>query len=247
MTAAGTPQRAWTAAEDDRIRAEYPGGDVLALAAALSRSRKAVMTRARQLGVRHREPVDAARLLVLIRGGASDRQAAAAVGCSKEYALQLRRRAGLPYHREPRSAETRAKLRAAMNATRRKYGVTSLRALDPGVIPRRNAELARRYGLPEDLKPVQVRILVSLARGPMTAVRLRAALGLRTADRTAYHSFNFNKVAGGNYLSDLKRRGLVALWHPPARQLKGRGRPAGLYVATLPALEMMRSSVQHSV
>ena len=230
----------WTPAEDGVLRREYAGGDPGELARRLGRTRRAVTYRANLLGLHHREPVDTGRVLELIRSGLSDRQAAAKAGCSKEYALQLRQRAKLPANKEPKSAATRAKLAAAMEATRRKYGVTSLRALDPGVIPRRNAALARRYGLPEDLKPVQVRVLVALARGPMTADRLRVHLGCRRTDRTAYHSFGCPKVSGGNYLTDLRKRGLVCLWRPPRKATKGRGQAAGVYVATLRAIELMR-------
>lgn len=239
-----TAPRPWADADDDVLRREYPGGDVTALARRLGRSRKAVMFRARRhLGLWHREPVDTAAVLELVRGGATDRQAAERAGCSKEYVTQLRHRHRLPANREPKSAATRAKLRAAMEATRRKYGVTSLRALDPGVVPRRNAELARRYGLPEGLVPTQVRVLLALAAGPKTADALLAAVG-KGPPRTgsAYHAFNYPKLPGRNHLVDLKRRRLICRWDPPGKATKGKGKPAGVYALTLKAISLMKQA-----
>ncbi len=74
----------------------------------------------------------------------------------------------------------------------------------------RRAELATRYGLPADLKPVQVAVLVALSGGPLVIGELADVCGQRPAFVKDFDRFNHSGVRGKNYLTNLRQRGLVA-------------------------------------
>ena len=182
---------------------------------------------------------DHARLLALVRAGHPDQAVAEALDCSRSWVQKVRKAAGLKANRPPVSEERRAQLRAIFDRLRRKYGVRSLRELDAGTVPRRDAEFAARYGLPP-MPRAQVLILVQLTTGPKTALQLVTALGKRfRGPRFAYHAFNCPKLADKNHLEALRRSGLVARWIPAA-EVRGRGQ--NIYFATATALEMMRAA-----
>lgn len=157
--------------------------------------------------------IDRARLRELHAAGLTDREKAAALGCSAAGVKAARAALGLRGHgtRAPSARERQAvNLRAQLAAR----GVSTLRRLNPDG-PRRKAaaaDLAARYGLPADLFPAQVRILLALAGGPLTTARLVAATGRRPrgSEGQAYQCFNCPTCPGGNYLKDLRGRGLVA-------------------------------------
>lgn len=153
---------------------------------------------------------DPARLRELHALGWADQAIADAFGCLRGAVTKMRRRLGLPAHRH-RSATFAAKMRAHFERRTREAGTRGLRAIYPGAYERNSADLARAYGLPADLFRAQVRVLLALADGPRTAALLADAAGRGRRHIDGYHRFNVPSCPGGNYLADLRRRGLIAL------------------------------------
>lgn len=117
-----------------------------------------------------------------------------------------------------------------------------------GLIRRRNeanaarrSELAGRYGLPGDLAPTQVLAVVALAAGPLTAGELADRCGRsdRPCHRTPFHRFQCPTAAGGNHLTELRRRGLVAYVPRNRGDGGGSGRGAGVYLLTAAAMDQL--------
>lgn len=235
--------RLWTSEEDEIVRAEYRRGDLKRLAARLGRTRKAVILRARKFGLTYGRILPPELVAELHAAGLCDRDIAKATGFLKRTIWKIRTKLGLRPNRQPMSDETRRKLRDNLKRVQERYGVKSLRELDTGTRARRSAELAGRYGLPADLRPSQVRILLAIVQGPGTAKVICDRIG-KAITGDPYHSFNSKYGHGGNHLTDLRHRGLVCEWRPPRDGQRG-SRPA-VYFATLPALRLMAQGGRHA-
>lgn len=99
------------------------------------------------------------------------------------------------------------------------------------------AELARRYGLPEDLHPIQVRVLVALAGGPKGVRDLASAATNRNPDR-GFGAFNTPaRPWRGNLLTDLAKRGLIV--KVQSYRAFGQGRNPAVYLLTPTAMVLM--------
>jgi hypothetical protein len=153
---------------------------------------------------------------------------AAALGTDRKSARNYRLRLGLP-SRWDRAADAKARVAAGWLAHRDR------------VLAARRAELAARYGLPADLPPAQVRVVLALAGGPLPAAALADRCG--RADRpcypTPFHRFNCRVVPGRNHLSALVRRGLVARTEVTRGKGNGRGRGPGVYLLTAAAMDLL--------
>lgn len=141
------------------------------------------------------------------------------------------------------SPATRAKLSASFRRRLEAAGVRSIvqLSLRPRGERQRQA-LAGSYGLPEDLYPVQVQVLLALTGGPMTLWELVAALGKCRKCKAALHVFAYRAVAGGNYVADLLRRGLIV--RAPTNRGPGHGSGAGpgLYMLTPLSMDLLSQS-----
>lgn len=143
--------------------------------------------------------------------GKVDREIAAALGCTPGNVRVMRNRMGLKPHGK---GERFSRLHAEHYRRRcAAAGVTSIRQMADCGIGKAARQFATRYGLPEDLPKLAVRIVVELAGGPLTANALGDRVG-RAAHHydgkwRGYKRFNHVKCPSGNYLSDLKSRGLI--------------------------------------
>lgn len=176
----------------------------------------------------------------------SDGVIARRLGVRAYLVSRWRRRLGLPPWYGPRLGlphppEAR---RAIRDNVRRQLAAAGVRSIvQLGAEPRwarGNRDLAARYGLPPDLYPTQVRILLALAGEPKTVPELLAATGRAARrDRVAIHAFNYARVAGSNYLTALRRRGLVARVPTNRGAANGSGAGPGLYLLTALAMSLL--------
>lgn len=140
--------------------------------------------------------------------GASDRLISRRLGVGFSAVRSARRRLGMSPNDGRADPEYRRHLAdavRAVHAANGNRGPAKARAVQADM----RAGLAIRYGLPADLKPVQVLIVLALSSGPLTAGRLGDACDRRPANVKDYDRFNHSYVPGKNYLADLRRRGLV--------------------------------------
>lgn len=93
---------------------------------------------------------------------------------------------------------------------------------------------AERYGLPGDLKPAQVRIILALVAGPLTLVELKSAIGVRPECGLLHNA------AGTSYQADLCRRGLLARV-PTGIGGSAKG-PRVRYILTAACLDLLSSN-----
>lgn len=122
-----------------------------------------------------------------------------------------------------------------MRAAATKYGVANIAHLKAAYWRTDAAGLAARYGLPDDLHPHQVRIVVALAGGPKGVADLLAACGL-TPTR-GFEGFNIStRPWRGNLLSGLCKRGLVA---KSQEVVGGKGRTPAVYLLTAAAMDLL--------
>lgn len=179
--------------------------------------------------------VDTDAVRRLWQAGLTDTAIAAALEWDRKTVRRNRRLIGLPPRHSPA-------------ALIRRQDVASLLQSRDAAQARKRADLARRYGLPDDLRPAQVEILIALAAGPLTAAQL--ADRCRRADRPCYkdafHRFQCPRAAGGNYLTELRRRGLVAYMAINRGRGSGRGRGAGLYLLTAETMRLLTSTQEEN-
>lgn len=183
------------------------------------------------------------RIVAEHAAGRLQREIAKLIGVSRKTVERHCRKLGLRPHGK-RAAVCRELARQTMAATLARHGVTHLRAVNPPEARQREeaAQLAKAYGLPGDLRPIQVAVVLSLTGGGRTAAELADLLRRRRA-RSGYHRFNAPKVPGGNYLTDLRRRGLVALIGRHNGAGQGSGRAGGLYLLTPPAMQLLTGGI----
>lgn len=189
--------------------------------------------------------VDPARVRRLWEQGLTDPQIARRLGVNSWNVRACRRRLGIVSKYatklgQPHSPATRAKLSAGLKCRLEAAGVRSLCQL--GEEPRnkrQRRELARRYGLPEDLYLAQVQILLALADGPKTLAELVAATGRGSRKHRYDHAFHYRKAPGSCYLSDLARRGLILRARTCRGKGHGSGAGPGLYLLTPLAMDLM--------
>lgn len=157
---------------------------------------------------------------------------------------RTRRRLGLPSWYAPRlglphSPASRAKLSAGVRRRLDAAGVRSICQL--ATAPRGERQrraLAQSYGLPPELYPTQVRILIALTGGPLSLSELVDATGRQCRRQFAY-AFRYKRVPGHCYLTDLSRRGLIVRLRTSRGVGNGSGAGPGLYSLTPLAMEML--------
>jgi hypothetical protein len=111
---------------------------------------------------------------------------------------QIRDRLGLPANR--RSSHAVAARRRGLTEQLRTLGLENPNDLRK----RAHRQFAERYGLPPDLRPVQVRMILALVNGPLTLAELKEAIGARPESGLLHNE------SGTSYQANLIRRGLVA-------------------------------------
>lgn len=156
-----------------------------------------------------RRKVDPARLREWHAAGWTDRRVADETGASIQAVYQTRKALGLPCNRNP--------IRGDGGATIRRIAESRKRA---------RARLAESYGLPPDISPRAVRILLALAGGPLARRELAAAVGDAEYGRTSYFArLCWKLLARGLIVRMVGRRSTYFL-SPEAmdRLTKGRGR-----------------------
>lgn len=224
--------RTYTPAEIEAVRTRYAADGAKALAAELLGSATPenvwrMYRLAERLGVtvptRHPEWVYD-RVRELHARGFNDRQIAGELKDyfpgrnDRERVTAIRRRMGLPA-----IGQTPEQLREIGRRTRAAQ-------IAAGVNPRDQAfaKFAAKYGLPADLPPRGVEIILALAGGPKTRADLETATG-------ANPSSLWNAV-GTTYLSGLADRGLVASAKLPGAAHRG---PRRLYFLTAEAMDRL--------
>ncbi len=178
----------------------------------------------------------------------SDPEIARRLGCDPTVVCRMRRKLGLKswygtrYHGVA-SPATRDKARSVVRARLAAAGVTNLSQLshEPrGTKARR--QLASRYGLPADLHKMETRIVVALANGPLDLGQLLDVLGKRRwRSPDLIRAFSYRKVAGGNYIVSLIRRGFVVRVRTTRGLGAGSGQGPGVYLLTPFAMNMLSS------
>jgi AraC-like DNA-binding protein len=232
--------RRWTPAEDAAIRAGYETEGVEDLAVGLSRSVPAVYQRAVKLGltatVCHIDwtPAVAARFAELHSLGWSDAEVAADLGCIRGTVSRHRRAAGLPSNRG--SAHCRGRCAERYRRQMARLGVSNSHEL----VAIAARQLAERYGLPSDLRPRHVQIVLALVSGPLTKRQVCEAIGLSLDVKRPVRALH---SADGHwtYLGGLIARGLVKRVRLPIPG-GGRGRfrgPQNVYMLTPQAMNLL--------
>jgi DNA-binding CsgD family transcriptional regulator len=232
--------RAWTEGQLARLRAEYGCVPARQLAASLGRSLDAVYRMARLLELtRHGPPrfteEDLVRIQELNGQGFSDTEIAELLGRDRHEVSRHRKRLNLPSRQY--GERVRARLAVALRRQLERLGMDSPNDL------RRHAHqcFARRFGLPDDLPPKAVLIVLALLqRGVMTRREVHEAVGAPW--RNGRGSMLCN-ASGTSYLGELQRRGLVTRVHrhstgPDARRLPN------LYLLTPAALDLLDGVAQ---
>lgn len=231
--------------DPDRVRALLiaSGGRVSGVARTLGVSHTTIFYWREKLGIAKGDRGRKAhpdRVRELHARNLSDADVAAELGCTRVAVKRARVKLGLP----PNGKQSRSfveKMRANYRRRTVGLGITTLRQLNPGKREKETAELAAQYGLPTDLLRLQIRIILELVSGPRTAGELADAVG-RTmrAQKNPYHRLNHSPCQGGNYITNLLRRGLVT-WVDQGK--------ARVYMLTPMAMEMLASAkeVTHAV
>lgn len=201
--------------DPDRVRALLieSGGRVSGVARTLGVSHTTIFYWREKLGIAKGDRGRKAhpdRVRELHSQNLSDADIATELGCTRVAVKNCRRRLGLKAHGK-QSVSFAVKMSANYRRRTAALGVTSLQQLNPGKRERETAELAAQYGLPTDLLRLQIRLVLELVSGPRTAGELADAVG-RTmrAQSNPYHRLNHSPCQGGNYLTNLLRRGLIA-------------------------------------
>ncbi len=166
-----------------------------------------------------RRKVDRSQLPALVAAGKTDPQIAALFGSTLQAVRVARIDLGLPRNegRHQTPGSYRGIIR--MHKSAREDA----------------AKLASSYGLPTDLHPRQVAVMILLANGPSTKPELYSLLGGKDFRLWSWRS---NHLPSGCYLADLCERGLTTFIR---RFRKGRGEHPRLYMLTPAAMDMLSS------
>lgn len=228
--------REWTAEEESLLRAGYRGRFDAALCRRLGRSGPAVQQRAKLLGLcRDRLPSPAwspaleTEYRLLHAEGLSDNDIAARWGCCRVWLNGRRKALGLPSNRSNR---IRQKSRENLRYQLEREGLPTFADLRHA----RTRRLVARFGLPEDLPPRALRIVLALLSGPKTRSQICAALDLARVSETAFRGRR------RSYLSILRDAGLVA-----ALRLPGRGADRKVYSLTPRCLDLLSATAKEAV
>lgn len=195
------------------------------IAVRLGVSRTGVTNNRRAHGVATKWPrIDVKTVRKLAAAGLTDGQIADRLGVAKTGVLRVRHRAGVPAAYDPRNPPAHVKanwVRCAALASPK--GNAAHKA--------KHRAFAEQYGLPADMRPTEVKILLALIHGPATAADIRQRCGWRPG-----RNLSASGKQGG-WLSRLIRIGYVVSVYrsTPA----GRGRLPNLYTLTLKALDLL--------
>ncbi len=154
--------------------------------------------------------VDPALVRELHAAGRSDQEIAGEIGAAYFAVRRARQRLGLPaLGKKTERYRTLQKANFARRQAANGCGLRGTAKAREGY-ERNSRALAESYGLPPDLRRVQVRVLIALSAGPLHSDALADACDRGQRQYSGYHRFNQGTVPGGNYLADLRRRGLIA-------------------------------------
>lgn len=234
--------RKWTSAEDDAIRRGYKSVPAADIAAAFDRTPSAVHQRANRLGLTRTNKgyidwtaaVDGEfrRLHSL---GMTDSEIAVALGCERLTVAKRRRGNGMSSNRY----SDRSRKRAGERFRRQLERMGLERPADLRAVSARN--LAVRYGLPPDLKPRHVQIILLLVNGPRTKRQICESLGLATDEKRPSGKCLHSDDQHWTYLGGLIARGLAKIVRLPGPG-GGRGRfrgPQNVYTLTPRAMDLL--------
>ena len=248
----------WTKNELAFLRNHCRQMPTQALAEELERTPKAVGLKKFELGLTRPSPrfsdADKLRMRELAAKGWCNRCIGRDIKHHRKEVRKWRIRLGIP----PITARGMTDCPVCKERTRRttqeqcrKAGVKSLAEIKQLVV----AKFAVEHGWPADLPPRCVQILELLAvHGAMKRRDLWEAMG-RTWIRSRKAFNGSNKLLGGNYVTHLMHKGLVASLGRPVRSVPvRRGASVALYTLTPLAIEMhkehherkQRDAVNHS-
>lgn len=234
--------RPWTKRELEFLRTEYGRMGVQDLADAIQRTTKAVSLAAMKSGLTRPTPrvsvQDQARIRELAGQGWCNRCIGRDTNHDRHCICRWRRKLGLPAIEARGMTDCpvcKERTRAATKEQCRKAGVRSLAEIKRLVV----AKFAVEHGWPADLPPRCVQILELLAvHGGMTRRDLWETMGFTWI--RSRKAFNGNKdLLGGNYLTHLMHKGLVASLGRPVKSTPvRRGASVAMYTLTPLAIEM---------
>lgn len=228
----------YTAAEDAKLRDMFWTHSSREMAAAIGRPLEGVLGRLQLLGLKGKfrswPPAVLKRVKALNRAGKCDREIAEAMpetfppgpdGCSR--VAYLRRRHGLPYHRDMDAH------RRSIEAQRKTLGIRTMHDLRQLGWDKR----AAAYGLPPGLRRRATQILIALLDGPATRRQLGDRIGAKSDSRKG-------PLKRTRYLAELEAMGLVCRVR---RHMKGHrqgGRLDDLFMLTLRAAELLATAAR---
>jgi len=196
-----SPAPQWTPAEDELLRRSYRRTRLADLARRLGRTPGGLRMRAFKLGLMLPKvrfawsPESEAVLRDRVAAGWGNQEIADLIGCAIEQVRRRRIQLRLPRtHSMPRWRNLRARLTREWFAAGGASHWVAYRA--------RAAGLAESYGLPGDLSPRAIQIVLLLAAGPKTRAELCQAIGIKSLGC-------WRPGRCTDYLADLARRGLV--------------------------------------
>lgn len=234
--------RTWTRDDKRLLRRRYGVDPTAALAGRLGRTAKAVYLMAVKLRPSTRRmrwtPRADAKLRRLNAAGLPDGRVAAELRCDRHTVAGRRKALGLPSNQHGHHAANRLREKATEQLGR--LGLRSMGELRVKAW----GDLAERYGLPRELNPTAVRVVLALAGGPMTRRQIVAALG--RAWKTANggrNNLSAAKKPGGSYPGWLVSLGLIA--RVPRYERSGRRgttQRESVYVLTAAATDRLAAA-----
>jgi hypothetical protein len=237
--------RFWTEAELDRLRELYPTHTLRQIATTLGRGISGVSLRAFKLGLTGPKKIwpeairdRVAELSRQLTDEAIAQRLAVEFGAdapARRSVSYIRSKLGIPVNHD---AVLEARRRGVQTQAR-KLGIRP----GGGLRQVAHARLARQYGLPEDLGPRHVQIVLYLLRGPATRQQIARAIGVIYIQGQSRRALKSN--SHGSYTADLLAKGLVSSQRVYRRKYHWRA----VYSLTPLALELLaaaRKEVAHA-
>lgn len=233
--------RPWTRAERGIVRQWYGLESAAAVAARVNRTARAVYQLVASLGRAARRTrwtvAKVERLAKLVRAGHTDTEIATTLRADRHAVGDWRRALGLPANAN--GVRHRASIRRAAARQVKRAGLGSLAELRVKAW----GDHSEKHGLPRELNPTAVRVVLALAAGPKTRREIVAALGRAwKAGNRGRNNLNCRK-GGGSYLAWLDKLGLVRRVPRYVRAGKrGATQQESVYRLTPTAVERLRGA-----